>query len=166
MMSEKMEKALNEQIRKELFSEYYYLAMAAYCESIDMPGCAHWMLKQSTEEHEHAMRIYNFVNDRNGRVRFDAIEKPKGEFKSILDMFEHAFEHEKFVTKSINELYELALKENDYPAQIELQWFIEEQVEEEKTANEIIQRLKQVGDNPSALFMLDQKMGQRSGTDE
>ena len=156
-----MQKAFNEQINAELFSEYYYLAMSAYCESIDLQGFAQWMMVQSQEEHKHAMRLYRFVLDRDGDIELMVIDKPQGKFKSILDMFEHVLEHEQHVTKRIHDLYALALKENDYAAQVELQWFITEQVEEEKTAKEIIRQLKWVGDKSTALFMLDQKMAGR-----
>ena len=156
-----MEKAFNDQINAELYSEYLYLAMSAYCESIDLPGFAAWMKQQAAEERLHAMRFYDFVFDRDGRVELEAIAKPQAEYKSILDMFENVLKHEQHVTKLIHDLYALALKENDYAAQVELQWFIAEQVEEEKTAKDIIQQLKWVGDKSTALYMLDQKLGQR-----
>jgi ferritin len=161
MISKKMEKAFNDQINAELYSEYLYLGMSAYCETIDLPGFAAWMLQQSIEERIHAMRFYNFVFDRDGRVILEAIAKPQSEYKSILDMFENVLKHEQHVTKLIHDLYALAVKENDYAAQVELQWFIAEQVEEEKTAKDIIQQLKWIGDESTALFMLDQKMSQR-----
>ena len=166
MISKTMEKAINQQINYELYSEYYYLAMAAYCESIDLAGFAAWMIAQAEEERQHAMRLFKFLIDRDGRVVLDKIDKPQTEYKSILDMFEHVLEHERFVTSKITELYELAVKENDYPAQVELQWFIQEQVEEEKTAKDIIQQLKWIGDQSVALYMLDQKMGERSSAGE
>ncbi|MEJ2052480.1 MAG: ferritin [Calditrichaceae bacterium] len=162
MISKKMEQAINEQINAELYSEYLYLSMSAYCESIDLPGFANWMLQQSIEERTHAMRLYNFVFDRDGRVTLDKIDKPPAEFKSILGVFEQVLKHEQLVTKLIHNLYELAVKENDYAAQVELQWFIAEQVEEEKTAKDIIQQLKRIGDESTALFMLDQKMNERT----
>lgn len=161
MLSSRMEKAFNEQINREFYSEYYYLAMAAYCNSIDLPGFAHWFTLQTEEERLHAMRMFNFVQDRDGQVKLTKIDAPKSDFKNILDVFEHVLEHEQFVTRSIHELYTLALKENDYPSQVELQWFIQEQVEEEKTAKDIIQQLKWVGEKSSALFMLDQQMASR-----
>jgi ferritin len=161
MISKKMEKAFNDQINAELYSEYLYLAMSAYCESIDLPGFAAWMKQQAAEERIHAMRFYDFVFDRDGRVELEAIAKPQAEYKSILDMFENVLKHEQHVTKLIHDLYALALNENDYAAQVELQWFIAEQVEEEKTAKDIIQQLKWVGDKSTALYMLDQKLGQR-----
>jgi len=162
MISKKMEQAINQQINAELYSEYLYLAMSAYCESIDLPGFANWMLQQSIEERTHAMRLYNFVFDRDGRVLLDKIDKPQAEYKSILDMFEQTLKHEQYVTKLIHELYELAVKENDYAAQVELQWFISEQVEEEKTAKDIIQQLKRIGSDSTALYIFDQKMGERT----
>jgi len=162
MISKKMEKAINQQINYEFYSEYYYMAMSAYCESIDLPGFATWMMAQAQEEHGHGMRFYNYLLSRDGSIVFDQIDKPQSRFKSILDMFEHVLEHEKFVTQKIHELYGLAVKENDYAAQVELQWFVQEQVEEEKTAKDIIQQLKWIGDKSTALFMLDQKMAQRS----
>ena len=161
MLSKKMNEALNKQINHEFYSEYYYMAMSAYCESIDLPGFASWMMAQAREEHEHAMRFYNYILSRDGQVTLDKIDKPRQAYKSILDMFEHVLKHEQFVTKTITDLYELAIKENDYPSQVELQWFIREQVEEEKTAKDIIQQLKWVGDKSTALFMLDQKMAGR-----
>ncbi|MEJ2543847.1 MAG: ferritin [Calditrichaceae bacterium] len=161
MINKKMEKAFNGQINAELYSEYLYLAMSAYCETIDMPGFAAWMKQQAAEERIHAMRFYDFVFDRDGRVELEAIAKPQVEYKSILDMFENVLKHEQHVTKLIHDLYALALKENDYAAQVELQWFIAEQVEEEKTAKDIIQQLKWVGDKTAALYMMDQKMGER-----
>lgn len=161
MISKKMQQALNDQINAELYSEYLYLAMSAYCETINLPGFANWMMQQSNEERSHAMRLYNFVFDRDGQVLLETIDKPPSEYKSIMDMFENVLKHEQHVTKLIHDLYELAVKENDYAAQVELQWFITEQVEEEKTAKDIIQQLKWVGDKSTALFMLDQQLGRR-----
>ncbi len=161
MLSKRMEEAFNQQINYEFFSEYYYMAMAAYCESIDLPGFASWMMAQALEEHEHALRFYRYLLDRDSKPTFASIDAPKTEYKSILDMFEHVLEHEKFVTQKITELYKIALEENDFPSQVELQWFIKEQVEEEKTAKDIIQQLRWVGDKSTALFMLDQKMSER-----
>lgn len=166
MISKTMQKAFNDQINAELYSEYLYLAMSAYCESIDLPGFGNWMLQQSVEERAHAMRFYRFLLDRDGEADFKAIDKPPGKYKSILDMFENVLKHEQHVTQLIHDLYTLALKENDYAAQVELQWFIKEQVEEEKTAKDIIQQLKWVGDKSTALYMLDQKLGQRQESAE
>lgn len=161
MMTEKMAAAFNEQINKEFFSEYYYMAMSAYCESIDLPGFASWLMAQAQEERIHAERFYQFLLDRDARPVFAAIDAPPADYDSILDVFEKVLEHEQFVTESITKLYKLAVEEADYPSQIELQWYITEQVEEEKNAKDIIQQLRWVGDKSTALFMLDQKMADR-----
>jgi ferritin len=161
MLNEKVEKALNEQIKKELYSEYLYMSMSAYCESIDLPGMAKFLMAQAAEEREHAMRLYNFVFDRGGRVILQALPQPETDFSGFKEVFEKVLEHEKYVTKSIHELYEVALKENDYATQVELQWFIEEQVEEEKQSSDIVQQINMIGDNKTAIFMLDNKLGTR-----
>ena len=161
MLSKTVEDALNEQINKELYSSYLYLSMSAYCDSVNLPGSAHWMRAQSQEELSHGMKLFGFVNDRGGRVILDAIEKPPAEFKSLLDVFEKVLEHEKKVTGMINKLYEVSLKENDYATQNHLQWFVDEQVEEEKSAGDIVERLRMIGDHSAALFMLDSHLAQR-----
>ncbi len=166
MLSEKMEAALNDQIRKELYSEYLYMSMSAYCESIDLPGMAQFLMMQAAEERQHAMRLYNFVFDRGGRVILQAIDQPETDFSGYKEVFEKVLEHEKLVTKSIHDLYELALQENDYPSQVELQWFIQEQVEEEKSASDIINQINKIGDNKTAIFMLDSKLGERQEPQE
>jgi ferritin len=153
-----MNDMLNDQINFEFFSEYYYLAMSAYCDAHDMPGMSQWMLANSQEEHEHAMRLYNYVISRDGKIELKEVGAPKNDYKSIMDVFETAFNHEKVVTQRIYDLYKLALEEGDYPTQIELQWFIKEQVEEEKKNKDIIQQLKLAGDKHTALFMIDQKL--------
>ncbi len=160
MLSKKMLAALNTQIKEELFSEYYYLSMSAWCESQDLPGMAAFLKLKSEEERAHAMKIYTFIHDRDGKVTLQAIPQPATDFKSHMDIFKKQLEHEKHVTASINELYTLAIKEKDYPTQVMLQWFIDEQVEEEKEAKDIIAMCKMAGDNESAIFLLDQKLGQ------
>jgi len=162
MISEKLQKAINQQINHELYSEYLYLAMSAYCQSNDLPGFANWLMVQNKEEHMHAMRFFNYLIDRDGKVKLAAIDMPETDYDSVLDVFEKVLKHEQKVTKLINDLYALAVKENDYAAQVELQWFINEQVEEEKNAKAIIQQLKWIGNNTSAIFMLDQKMAART----
>lgn len=159
MLSKKMLKALNEQLCKELYSEYFYMSMSSWCDSNDLPGMAAFMKLKGEEERAHAMKLYDYIHDRDGKVTFLALDQPPSEFKSFLDIFEKQLEHEKSVTESIHKLYDLALKEKDYPSQVMLQWFIEEQVEEEKEASDIIQQCKMVRNNPSALFILDQKLG-------
>lgn len=157
-------KAMNEQINKELFSSYLYLSMSAYCESENFPGCAKWLSMQSDEEREHAMKIYRFIHERGGKVELDAIERPKTDFKNLTALFTMVLEHEQKVSASITALYETAMKANDYPTQIMLQWFITEQVEEEKNANEIVDLLKKVGDSPVSLMMFDRQLGARSAS--
>jgi len=156
-------KAMNEQVNKELFSSYLYLSMSAYCESEGFPGCAKWLKVQSDEENSHGMKLYHFIHERGGRVELEAIDKPKIDFKNISQLFAQVLEHEQKVSASITALYETAMKAHDYPTQIMLQWFITEQVEEEKNANEIIDLLKKVGDSPVSLMMFDRQLGARVG---
>ena len=163
MLKEKIQTAMNEQIKHELYSAYLYLSMAAYSESVALPGFAHWLQLQAQEEVEHAMKFYHFINERGGRVTLMAIEQPPAEFESPLDIFEMTLEHEQKVTALINGLYKLALEEDDYASQVFLQWFVEEQVEEEATATEILDMLKMAGDKGQALLMMDRQLGQRQG---
>lgn len=163
MLSTALQEAINEQIKNELYSAYLYLSMAAYCEANNLPGSARWMRLQSQEETSHAMKFFDYVNDRGGRVVLQAIDQPPSEFESLLDIFQQTLGHEQKVTSMINQLYELAIKENDYPSQIELQWFITEQVEEEKSAGDILELLKAVGEHAPSLMMLDRQLGARQG---
>lgn len=161
MFSSAMEKAINDQIQKELYSAYVYLSMAAYFEANNLTGAASWMHLQHQEEQVHAMKFFDFINDRGGRVVLQAIQQPPTDFASPLAVFEGALAHEQMVSKSIHDLYALAVKENDYPTQAMLQWFINEQVEEEKNASAIVAQLRMIGDSPAALFMIDQQLGAR-----
>jgi len=161
MLNKGVQDAINEQIKNELYSAYLYLSMSAYCEAVNLPGFAHWMRLQSQEEVSHAMKYFEFINDRGGRVVLQAIDQPPIEFQSPLDVFQQTLEHERKVTAMIHRLYELAVKENDYATQAQLQWFITEQVEEEKRASEIVERLKMIGDQGPALLMLDRQLGER-----
>ena len=161
MLSKAMQKAINEQIRDELYSAYLYLSMAAYFETLSLPGFATWMRAQSQEEVSHAMKFFDFVNERGGRVELHEIEKPPVEFESPRGVFEATFEHEQTVTGLIHDLYALALEEKDYPAQVMLHWFIEEQVEEEDSVSQILDTLDRIGDRDQALVMLDRELGQR-----
>jgi len=161
MFSKNLEQAVNEQIKNELYSGYLYLAMAAQCESMNLKGFAHWLKVQAREELGHAMKLYDFVNDRGGRVVLEAIDKPPVEYRSLQEMFEAVYKHEQKVTGLINKLYEMAKAENDYPLQVHLQWFIDEQVEEEKNASEILAMLKLTGESGSGLLMLDRALGER-----
>ncbi len=159
MLSNTMLKALNDQIQKEFASSYLYLAMAAYCDSKDLPGFASWLKVQAQEEWGHGMKIYEFVNDRGGTVRLQALPEPPAEFGGPVQVFEEVLSHEKSVTKSINDLYALALQENDYATQVMLHWFINEQVEEEKSASDIIAILKMAGEH---VVVLDRRIGKRA----
>ena len=160
MLSEKMEEALNEQINKEMYSAYLYMAMSAHSKHMGLDGFANWFMVQYQEEMTHAMKIYDYINEQGGQVKLRAIKEPPSEFESPLDMFEKTLEHEKFITKSINELMDLAIKENDHATQIFLHWFVTEQIEEEANDNEIIAKLKLVGDG-NGLFMLDKELAAR-----
>lgn len=161
MISETVQDAMNQQLKSELYSAYVYLSMAAYFEAANLPGFAHWMRVQSQEELEHAMKFYDFINDRNGRVVLQAIDQPPIEFESPLEIFERALAHEQQVTAAINQLYDQAVQEQDYATQAFLHWFVTEQVEEEKTATQIVETLKMVGDRGEALFLLDRELGGR-----
>jgi ferritin len=163
MLSSSLQAAFNDQINKELYSAYLYLGMSAWCESANLPGAAHWMKTQAREEQGHALKLYEFVVDRNGSVTLEAIAKPPQEYASLLDLFEQVLEHERRVTALINELYKAALTESDYPAQVILQWFINEQVEEEKNATMVVETLKMVGTQGASLFMADRQLGARAG---
>ena len=161
MLSKTIQEAMNEQIKNELYSAYQYLSMSAYCESVNLPGFAHWMRVQFQEETEHALKFYDFIQDRGGRVVLEAIDRPVNEFDSSLEVFKQALGQEQQVTKQINDLYGLAVREEDYASQAFLQWFVTEQVEEEKNVGDVIETLKMVGDKSEALFMLDRELGGR-----
>jgi ferritin len=161
MLGKKVQDAINEQIKNELYSGYLYLAMSAYFEAKNLPGFAHWMRMQAEEEQEHALKFFDFVNDRGARVVLQAIDQPPVEWESPLAVFEQTLEHEQKVTGLINQLYELGLEENDYPTQVMLQWFIDEQVEEEKNATGIVETLRLAGDKGQALIMMDRALGRR-----
>ena len=161
MISPTIQQAINDQIKHEFFSSYLYLSMSASFETLSLPGFASWMRVQSQEEHEHAMKFFDFLNDRNGTVELQALDQPPGEFQSPLDVFEQALAHERKVTALIHRLYELALKENDYATQTLLQWFITEQVEEEKNASQIVEQLKMTGGDSTALLLLDRELAGR-----
>jgi ferritin len=162
MISKDMEKAINDQINKELFSAYYYLSMASYLENENFDGMATFMKAQAFEEMQHVNKFYNYVNEQSGRVILEAIEKPKSEYNSPEHVFELAYEHEKYVTSLINSLVALSLKENDFATKAFLDWFITEQVEEESTMDSIVNKFKMVGNNGHGLLMLDEQMGQRT----
>ena len=161
MINGRVEKALNAQFAEELRSAYAYLAMSAYCEEQKLPGMAHWLRAQFEEETGHAMKFYGFITDRGGRVRFEALERPTEDFKSALNVFETALDQEKRVTESINTLYSVTAEERDYASQAFLDWFVTEQVEEEKTVTDVVDSLQRVGDKGEGLFLLDKELGGR-----
>jgi ferritin len=163
MISKIMQDAINDQIQKELYSSYLYLSMAAYFADKNLSGFAHWMRVQEAEEREHAMKLYDFILERGGKVNLKAIDAPKTEWTSTLEVAEEVAAHEAKVTASIYALYETALKEKDYPAQIMLQWFISEQVEEESNAAEIVANLKLIEKGGTAIYVLDHQLGKRGG---
>jgi len=161
VIGKKMQEALNEQINAELYSAYLYLSMVAYLESVNLPGFANWMRVQTQEELTHAMKIYDYVNDRGGKVSLKSIAQPPAEWDSPLAAFQAAYKHEQKVTGLINDLVNLAIEEKDHAANMFLQWFVNEQVEEEKSAETIVQKLKLIADTPGGMYMLDNEMGQR-----
>lgn len=162
MLSDALQEALNAQINDELHAAYLYLAMAEYFSANNLDGFAHWMRMQREEEIGHAMKIFDFVLDRDGRVDLRTIEAPAAEFSSPLEVAKKALEHERKVTGKINSIYEKAKQESDYPTEALLQWFVIEQVEEEASALKIVERLEMAGDDNAALLMLDREMGDRS----
>lgn len=161
MISTKMEQALNDQINAEFYSAYLYLSMAAHFQSENLPGLANWMQVQQQEEVTHGMKMFNFVHERGGRVLLKAIEEPPTEWKSPLAAFQAAYEHEQKVTGRIHSLMDLAIKEKDHAAASFLKWFVDEQVEEEASADAIVKTLKATEKAPAALYMIDRELAQR-----
>ncbi len=162
MLSKKMQQSLNEQINVELFSGYFYLSMSSYFLGLNLEGFAHWMRMQAQEELGHAMKYYNYLNDRGAKVLFKPIEAPPSDWKSPLHAFEDALKHEKRSTRLINEQMDLAISEGDHATHFFLEWFVNEQVEEESSTNGILQKLRLISDNTSGLLMLDHNVGQRA----
>lgn len=161
-MKKTIEKELNKQINEEMYSAYLYLAFAAHFESMNLKGFANYFKVQAREEMDHAFGFYNFVYDVNGKVELDTIEKPAFKFKSVKNMFELALEHEKHITSRINLINELAKKESDYPLENFIKWYINEQVEEENNAIEILAKLDILGsEKGTALYLLDKELGAR-----
>ncbi|MEZ4587919.1 MAG: ferritin [Gemmatimonadales bacterium] len=164
-ISQTMQRALNDQINKEFGAAYLYLSMAAFFAEKNLNGFAKWMRMQAVEEGKHAMRIFDFVEDRGGRVVLESIDRPPPDFPSALAVFEHARDHEAQVSAGIHALFEQAGGEKDWATQAMLQWFITEQVEEEKTSTEIVDTLRMIGDSPSGIYMFDQELGRRNSAD-
>lgn len=166
MLSSVVEDKINEQINNEFFSSYSYLAMAAYCEHKQFYGCASWLRVQSQEEHDHAMRLYSYLSDRGNRVQLRPIAEPRADFESLVDVFENVLKQEQTVTSQINSLCELAFREKAFSAVVELEWFVKEQVEEEKSARDILHKFRLVADDPASLLDLDRELGERKPEDE
>ena len=162
MLAKKVEAAMNDQLQKELQSAYVYLGMSAYCESESLPGIAAWLRRQFDEEQEHAFKFYNFIIDRGARVELKQLDAPPTTYGSALEVFETALDHERAVTRSINELYDLVAKEKDFASQAWLDWFATEQVEEEKTVGQIVDDLRRVGPSGDGLFFLDKDLANRT----
>lgn len=160
-MNQKMLNALNEQIHQELFAFYAYLSMSAWLEANDWPGSAKWMRGHSTEEQAHAMKIYDYIYERGGHVTLQAIDQPPTEFDSVRSVFEAALEHERKVTAMINRIYELAQEEKDYPTQLLMHWYIEEQVEEEKIVGDALLLLDRAGDDQFKMMHIDSVLGRQ-----
>jgi len=163
-ISKKLQDAFNEQVAAEFYSAHIYLSMAAYLEDIDLPGFASWMRMQYKEEIVHGMKLFEYVIERDGRSAVKAIDAPPFEWKGPVDVFEETLKHEQHVTSLINNLMDLALAERDHAASIFLQWFVNEQVEEEDTAKGVLQQLKMLGDSKAGLFQIDRELGARTFT--
>ena len=161
MIKNKVQDALNYQLNREMYSAYLYLSMSAYFQSISLKGFANWMYIQAQEEMVHAMKFYNFVIQRGGRVILTDIEAPQKEWDSPLDAFENVYQHEQKVTGLIHDLVNLAIAEKDHATNNFLQWFVDEQVEEEESSSEVTEKLKLIGDGTAGMFMLDNDLGQR-----
>lgn len=162
MISVKMQKALNKHLNEELFSSYLYLSMAAYFESKNLKGFATWMKIQSQEEYMHGMKFYDFINQVGGKVTLTQINAPKTSWKNIMEVFIETLAHEKYITDLINKLVDLAILEKDHATNNFLQWFVNEQVEEVATAEDLVNKLEMIGDNKNGLFMLDRELGSRT----
>jgi ferritin len=162
MIEKRMQDALNEQIKHELESAYLYLAMVAYFDSTSLQGMAQWMRVQTQEEIEHAMKFFDHIHDRDGRVDLFPLAKPKKEWSAPLEAFKAAYEHEQFITGKINALVKIAAEENDHAAGVLLQWFVTEQVEEEASTLKVVNLLERIGDSGHGLVMLDRELGTRT----
>jgi len=161
MINQKIQEAFNVQLNAEIYSSYLYLSMSAYFESLNLRGFANWMRCQAQEELVHAMKFYNFINDRAGKVALGPIEGPPTEWDSPLHAFQEAYRHEQHVTALINNLVDLATQERDHASNTFLQWFVTEQVEEESSADAVVQSLRLAGDQGGGVFMIDRELAQR-----
>lgn len=164
MLSEKLVAKLNEQLNYEFYSSHLYLSMAAYCAGENLDGFANFFLVQAEEEKFHGMKFFHFIDDKDATIRFSGFEDPSAEYQSVLHVFEEALKHEKFVTKNIYALMELATEEKEYATISFLNWFVDEQVEEESMFNNLIQKIKAAASDPSALLLLDMELAKRTFT--
>jgi ferritin len=162
MIKSKVLISLNKQLNQEFYASYEYLGMAAFFESENLSGFAHWMRMQSQEEHTHAMKIFNYILNVDSKVKLTAIKEPKYDWKTASEVFQATYKHEQSVTKSIYDLVDLCIAEKDHATHNFLQWFVSEQVEEESSALKILEKIKMAGDNRGALFLLDREMAQRA----
>ncbi len=158
MIDERMQKAINEQINKELYSAYLYLSMQAYFEAEDWSGFASWMNRQAKEEQEHAMKLFNYLIERGGTIKLEALDTPKQNWERVKEVFEDSLEHEQYVTSSINSLMDLAIELKDYASVSFLQWYVDEQVEEEASVGQIVTKLSRIGEKSSALWRFDNEL--------
>jgi ferritin len=165
MMSKTMQDALNQQMKHEFYSSYLYLSMSAFCDRANLPGLARWMRGQAQEEIKHAMKIFDHVLDRGGKVELHPLGHPPADFASPREVFEQAHQHEQQVTASINQVYGLAVDERDFASTVFLDWFVREQVEEEKTSGLLAEQFRMVGEDRPGLLMLDRELGQRKSSD-
>ncbi|WP_346868516.1 MULTISPECIES: ferritin [unclassified Clostridium] len=161
MLSDNLLKNLNDQVNFEFYSSYTYLAMAAYAESVDLSGIANFFRVQAQEELFHAMKLYDYIFQKNGVVELEKIDKPEGKYESIIDVFETGYKHEQLVTSRIYKLADIASEEKEHATMSLLRWFIDEQVEEENTFNTLLKKIKRAEDNPAALYMLDEELATR-----
>lgn len=161
MLSKTMLAEMNEQVKHELFSAYLYLSMAAHFETANLGGFASWMRLQAAEEQEHAMKFFDYILDRGGKVALQAIDGPQVDFGTPIDVFEKVLAHEQHVTALIHKLYAQAVKDEDYASQVFLNWFVTEQVEEEESVGGVLEQLKLMGEATGGLFMIDRELGQR-----
>ena len=165
MMSKTMQDALNEQMKHEFYSAYLYLSMSAACDRANLPGLAKWMRAQAQEETKHAVKIFDHVLDRGGKVELRELARPPADFASPREVFDQAHKHEQQVTASINKVYGLAVDERDFASTVFLDWFVREQVEEEKTSGLLAEQFRMVGEDRPGLLMLDRELGQRKSGD-
>ena len=161
MLSKKLLEGLNNQINFEFYSSYTYLAMAGYCESIDLSGFANFFRVQAKEELDHAMKLYDYVYQKNGSVVLEQVNKPQADYDGIIDVFEKGYEHEQLVTRKIYELTDIAYEEREHSTISLLKWFIDEQVEEENSFNSLVKRVRRIEDNPAGLYLMDDELATR-----